>query len=92
MDRYTFAVEIKYAAIVGQSIQFSVSSALMAPEGIQPTATVHVSLYEDATNIATGQGGITLDAAATDTITASLSWSQNKNATKITSATIVIKE
>ena len=34
-DRYTFTVEIKYAAIVTQSIQIAIFSSNYAPEGIQ---------------------------------------------------------
>ena len=35
VDRYTFTVEIKYAAVVGQSIQIAVFSAGNPPEGLQ---------------------------------------------------------
>ena len=35
VDRYTFTVEIKYAAVVGQSIQIAVFSAGNPPEGMQ---------------------------------------------------------
>ena len=35
VDRYTFTVEIKYAAVVGQSIQIAIFSAGNPPEGMQ---------------------------------------------------------
>ena len=35
VDRYTFTVEIKYSAVVGQSIQIAVFSAGNPPEGMQ---------------------------------------------------------
>jgi len=35
VDRYTFTVEIKYMAVVGQSIQIAVFSAGNPPEGLQ---------------------------------------------------------
>ena len=35
VDRYTFTVEIKYATVVGQSIQIAVFSAGNPPEGLQ---------------------------------------------------------
>jgi hypothetical protein len=46
-DRFTFTVEIKYAAVVGQSIQIALFSAGNPPEGIQlnvKTSTVRIRI------------------------------------------------
>lgn len=56
------------------------------------TATIHVYLYEGGNTIASGQGGITVDADATNTVTVGLSWSSGKNATNVESSRIVVKE